>query len=240
MRRALLVSILAACQSKAPADPKAGEGAPAKAEAKAEEKAEPAARGDLRRIGFDDAQPGSVPEGFTPGETNGVGTPATWGVAADPNAPSPPNAFGVLETKNTGQTYNVALLEGDPMADVDLSVWVKAVTGEKDQGGGFAFRAKGPHDYYVARWNPIEKNVKFFVVENQLRDELAKADIDVDATKWHALRLLVEGDRFELFLDDDSVLEIRNDRLKDPGTVGLWTKADAATLFDDFVVTPLQ
>jgi hypothetical protein len=196
--------------------------------------------GELRRISFDDAKPDTVPAGFTPAETNSAGTPAKWGVVAEGSAPSSPNAFGVLETKNTGQTYNVALLEGDPVADVDIAVMVKAVTGEKDQGGGVVFRAKGAGDYYIARWNPIEKNVKFYVVKSQHRDELAKADLDIDASKWHALRVLVEGDRFELFVDEDSVLELRDTALSEAGAVGLWTKADAATLFDDLIVTPLR
>jgi hypothetical protein len=238
--RACILLVVAACQSTAQIDRTGEDKAPPPTKA-AEQPAEPAPSGGaLRRISFDDAEPGGVPAGFTPGETNSTGTPAKWGVVADPRAPSGPNVFGVLETKNTGQTYNVALLDGDPVADVDIAVMVKAVTGEKDQGGGVVFRARGPGDYYIARWNPVEKNVKFYVVRSQHREELAKADLDIDPTAWHALRVLVEGDRFELFVDEASALELRDTSLADAGAVGLWTKADAATRFDDLVITPLQ
>jgi hypothetical protein len=234
-----ILLLVGACQSTTPTD-KTTKADSAENEAVEKKAAEEKPSSDLQKIAFDDDAAGSVAKGFTPAETNTAGTPAKWGVVADATAPSQPNAFGILETKNTGQTYNCALLEGEKMTDVDVTVMVKANGGVKDQGGGIMFRAKGAADYYVGRWNPVEKNVKFFVVEAQAREELAKADIDVDPKAWHALRVLVEGDRFELFLDDASVLEHRDSTHAGPGNVGLWSKADAATLFDDLVVTPLQ
>ena len=113
------------------------------------------------------------------------------------------------------------------------------MTGETDQGGGVVLRANGAEDYYIARWNPLEKNVKFYIVRAQHRDMIAKADIDLDIGKWHALRVLAEGDRFEIFVGEATVLEVRDATLPGPGLIGLWTKADAATRFDDFVVNAL-
>jgi hypothetical protein len=241
MFRACILLLVVACQSTTPTDKKApADDKPVEKKADAPVKAEPAKKADLRKVSFDDAKVDAIPDGFTAAETNSAGTPAKWGVVAEPSAPSQPNAFGVLETKNAGQTYNVALLAGEPVTDAELSVMVKAVAGTKDQGGGVVFRAQGPGDYYIARWNPIEKNVKFFAVEAQNRTELAKADTpDADPKTWHTLRVMVEGDRFEMFLDDDSVLQVQDARLTKAGGVGLWTKADAATLFDDLTITPL-
>ena len=188
---------------------------------------------------FDNDKPDTVPPGWDLGETGAAGTPAKWGVVKQDDAPSGTNAFGVLETKNGKPTFNVALAPFQAARDVDLSVMVKPVTGELDQGGGFVLRAKGTTDYYIVRWNPLEKNVKFYKVVAGHRDMIAKADTDVDPSKWHRLRVLADGNRFEIFFDDETVLELNDTTHPNGGRIGLWTKADAATLFDDFLATAL-
>lgn len=214
---------------EAPAEPSKGEAQP---EAKAEDQPQ------LIRFDFDSVPPGPAPDRLKIAETNGAGTPASWTVRYEDDAPSPPHIFGISKTVNTGQTYNLALIEDLQLADVDVSVMLKADTGVKDQGGGVVFRAQGPTDYYVARWNPLENNARFYIVENSHRSALAKVELELDPDRWHAMRVVAEGHRFELFLDDRSVLSIEDDTF-DRGTAGLWTKSDAATWFDDFTVTPL-
>ncbi|MCR9160887.1 MAG: hypothetical protein ACE37F_10670 [Nannocystaceae bacterium] len=193
----------------------------------------------LRRWSFDAGPAGSIPAGFRVLETASKGTLATWGVVDDASAPSGGKAFGVVETKNSGQTYNLALAPNFEATDVELTVSVKATTGKQDQGGGLAFRANGARDYYIARWNPLEKNVKFYVVTAQQRTALVAADIDLDPAVWHTMRVIVEGTRMELFMDETSVLVAEDDTLGGPGSVGLWTKADAATWFDDLTAQTL-
>jgi len=200
--------------------------------------AQPEPEQPLRRWAFDGA-PGSVPTGFDVLETASAGTPATWGVMEDATAPSGDKGFGVLQTANAGQTYNVALAPGFAAADVELTVSVKATTGEQDRGGGVVFRAQGASNYYVARWNPLEGNVRFYVVVNEQRSAFKAADVDLDAAQWHTMRVVVEGERMELFMNDRSVLVAEDDTLGEPGRVGLWTKADAATWFDDFTAQEL-
>lgn len=79
-----------------------------------------------------------------------------------------------------GQVYNLAILDVPALADGELTALLEARSGQRDQGGGFAFRLRDPNNYYVARWNPLEKNVGFFVVENGARTTLAKAEVEVD------------------------------------------------------------
>ncbi len=206
---------------------------------RAEEEAPSKLDASLKRWSFDAGAPGSIPEGFRPLETASKGTPATWGVMEDKSAPSGGKGFGVLETQNEGQTYNVALAPEFEATDVELNVSLKATTGEQDQGGGVVFRAKNASDYYIARWNPLEKNVKFYVVVAEQRTALVAAEIDLDPSQWHTMRVIVEGKRMEMFMNDTSVLVAEDETLTGAGSVGLWTKADAATWFDDLTAQTL-
>ena len=199
----------------------------------------PKAKSPLERWAFDTDTAGSSPAGFELLETASAGTPAQWGVLEDPTAPSGGKGFGVLSTRNTGQTYNVALAPGFAAQDVELTVSLKPRSGTQDQGGGVVFRAQGARDYYVARWNPLEKNVRFYVVVAEQRSAFKAADLELDPTQWHTMRVLVEGPRMELFMDEDSVLVANDETLKGPGRIGLWTKADAATWFDDLTAQNL-
>ncbi len=247
----LLSSVLVACADSKPkpdGDAKA-RGADAKPPAAKDADARPSASAGTpaqepprvraegaRTWTFDDAKPGTVPEGFAPTETGGAGTPATWAVVEDPTAPTAPHAFGITKTTNTKATYNLALVEGTRYGDVDIQVMVKAGTGELDRGGGPVWRVKDEDNYYIARWNPLENNARFYIVQAGIRTALGKVELELDPTTWHSLRVVTEGAKMELFLDDKPVLRVENAELAAPGMIGLWTKADAATLFDDLSV----
>lgn len=227
------------CQKKQTRDeqPKEAAAKPERDETSAPDDTEAEAR--LTRWGFDDAEPGTIPAGLRLAETNGVGKPATWAVVDDPTAPSPPRAFGVTKATNDGQ-FNLAIVSAGPAyADVDIHVMLRAKNGERDQGGGLMYRVAGPDEYYVARWNPLENNARFYVVQDGVRSELAEVELQLDPEAWHAMRVLVEGRRMELLMDEQSVLTIEDEKLTKAGKIGLWTKTDAATLFDDLTVSPL-
>lgn len=209
---------------------------PPKVETKAAPPSPDAVTPAARTWTFDDALPGQVPVGVRVVETGGTGTPATWAVVADESAPTKPHAFGVTESRNTKKTYNLALFEGTEHADVDLQVMVKAISGQLNQGGGPIWRVKDPSNYYIARWDPVEDNAYLYVVQSGHRTALATIDIELDHEAWHALRVVAEGSRIELFIDDEPVLTVEDSSLTEPGMIGLWTKSDAATLFDDLSV----
>jgi len=207
-------------------------------DAKADAAPKPAAK-DARTWTFDDAAVGQVPAGIRVTEAGGIGTPATWAVVADPSAPTQPHAFGITESKNTKKTYNLAIVEGTSYGDVDLQVMVKAGTGVLNQGGGVMWRVKDADNYYLARWDPIEDNAYFYIVKSGVRTALAKLDLELDPASWHSLRVVAQGSRMELFIDDEPKLTAENAEHTEPGMIGLWTKSDAATMFDDLsVATP--
>lgn len=194
----------------------------------------PAPKADARTWTFD--SDGPIPAGFRVAETASVGTPATWATVKADDAPSPPTVFGVTESANAKTSYNLAIADGVSMTDVDITVMVKAVSGVKDQGGGPIWRVKDADNYYIARWNPLEKNVRFYVVQGGVRSALAAATVELPTDRYHSLRVIAEGTTMELLVNDEPVLRAEDSMHTGPGSVGLWTKADAATLFDDLSI----
>jgi hypothetical protein len=205
-----------------------------KVETKTETKVEP--KTDAKSWTFDDAKPGAVPTGIRTVQTGEASDPATWDVVAEPSAPSPPNVFGVTKTVGKNKTFNLALFEGTSWKDLDLSVALRPTSGENNQGGGVVFRAKSENDHYVARWNPVEKNFRVYALVAGARVDIAAADLDLDTTKWHVLHCVVQGDAIECFMDDEPVVRATDKTFGEAGMIGLWTKGDAATLFDDLSV----
>ncbi len=190
---------------------------------------------------FDTDETGTIPAGWTVGESNGAGTPATWATVARDDAPSAPGTFGVTATRNYGHTFNVALAQGTSARDLDLSVRVKAVSGEEDQGGGLVWRAADASNYYITRWNPLEKNFRVYFVKDGRRKQLATAPATDDVSTWHTVSVVTRGSHIDCLLDGAKLLSVDDETFSGPGQVGLWTKADAATLFDDLhleVVAP--
>jgi hypothetical protein len=117
---------------------------------------------------------------------------------------------------------------------VDLSVQMKAVAGRSDQGGGLIWRAKDAKNYYVARYNPLEDNFRVYKVVNGSRSEFQSATIKHSAG-WHTLRVTMAGDHIECYYDGKKYLDVKDSTFADAGRIGLWTKADAQTHFDDLM-----
>ena len=51
---------------------------------------------------------------------------------------------------------------------------------------------------------------------------------------WHTLRVDFEGNEFTVTFDGAKVIEATDQSFPNAGKVGVWTKADSVTLFDDF------
>lgn len=188
-----------------------------------------AAQSKLVRLwSFDADKAGAIAKGFT----NEVGE---WKVVADDTAPSKPNALA-QSAKSDRPTFNVTLISDTHYKDVDISVKMKSVAGQIDQGGGVVWRAKDAKNYYVARYNPLEDNYRVYKVENGRRTQLQNADIK-HSDGWHTLRVTMQGDHIECYYDGKKYLDHKDSTFKDAGKIGLWTKADAQTHFDDLTVS---
>ena len=176
---------------------------------------------------FDADSPGTIAKGFF----NDVGE---WKVVADPTAPSSPNVLAQL-ARNSGSTFNITLVGDTNYRDLEVSVKMKAVAGKEDQGGGLVWRAKDPKNYYVARYNPLEDNYRLYKVEKTRRSQLKSADIN-HTGGWHTLRVTMKGNLIQCYYDGQQYLEARDNTFSGAGKIGMWTKADAQTQFDDLTV----
>ncbi len=178
--------------------------------------------------GFDAQQTGAIALGFT----NEVGE---WRVVGDGSAPSKPNVLAQL-AKSERSVFNIALTSGTSYKDVDITVRLKSIAGQIDQGGGVVWRARDAKNYYIARYNPLEDNYRVYKVEDGRRIQLNTADVK-RSQGWHTLRVTMIGERIECYYDGKKYLDLSDSTFKEAGKIGLWTKADAQTHFDDLSVS---
>lgn len=156
----------------------------------------------------------------------------------DATAPSKDHVLAQL-AKNSTSTFNVVLVRDTNVQDVDIAVSFKAIGGRIDQGGGPVWRAKDGSNYYIARYNPLEDNYRVYKVVDGRRTELGSPDIGA-SPGWHDLRVVMIGNHIRGYYDGKKYLDVRDDTFKEPGQVGLWTKADAQTHFDELRVSTAQ
>ena len=180
-------------------------------------------------VNFDGMTAGKPPTGWTSTQT-GSGQ-ANWLVVQDPTAPSKPNVL-----KQSGQaTFPVSLKDDSSLKDGFVEVKFKPISGREDQAGGLVWRARDANNYYVARANALENNVTIYHTVNGRRTEAKRTRMTVAGNQWHTLRVDFQGNHFTVMLDGKSALDWSDETFKDAGKVGVWTKADSVTLFDDFV-----
>ena len=127
------------------------------------------------------------------------------------------------------------LIDGTNAKDVDLTVKVKAVEGVRDQGGGLVWRARDAKNYYLARYNPLEDNYRLYKVVGGKRTLIKNADI-THTDGWHTLRVTMTGDRIACYYDGKKYLEAKDATFPGAGKIGLWSKADAQSQFDDLTL----
>ena len=187
-------------------------------------------------IGFDDDSPGASPRGWTCGKT-GKGEPR-WTVEQDEAAPSKPNLL-----KQSGEaTYPVCLRTNSDLKDGYVEVKFKPVAGSEDQAGGVVWRAKDSDNYYIARANALEDNVVAYKTVNGKRQSLSVkgrmfgygVDVKVPKGRWCTLRVEFKGNVAIIIFNGRKLFEVQDTTLPNAGQVGVWTKADSVTLFDDF------
>jgi len=182
-----------------------------------------AQEGTKRTWNFDDEATGRIAKGFT----NEVGE---WKVAESDKGKA------LAQTaKNPNSVFNVTLISDTNAKDVDISVRMKPIAGETDQGGGLVWRAKDAKNYYLARYNPLEDNFRLYKVVEGKRTLLQNADF-THTDGWHTLRVTVSGDRMTCYYDGKKYLEGTDQTFTGSGKIGLWSKADAQSQFDDLTL----
>lgn len=138
--------------------------------------------------------------------------------------------------RSADSVFNVLVRTDVLYEDVDLQVRLKAVDGVVDQGGGVVWRVKNGQTYYVSRYNPLEDSFRFYKVVDGKRFQLGSVKAPGDQ-EWHTLRIIHKGSKISCRLDEKITIDVEDNSIRGPGRVGLWSKADAQSLFDDLQAT---
>jgi hypothetical protein len=179
-------------------------------------------------VNFDEMKTGAPPSGWTATQT-GSGE-AKWEVVADETAPSKPNVL-----KQSGEaTYPVCIKDNTSLKDGFVQVKFKPVSGKEDQAGGVIWRCKDKDNYYIARANALEDNVTIYHTVNGKRTEKKRLNTKVASGQWHTLRVDFKDNYFVVTFDGTKAFTWKDNTFREAGKVGVWTKADSVTLFDDF------
>jgi hypothetical protein len=179
-------------------------------------------------INFDTDALAAVPAGWIAGVTGRGGH--HWAVEAHASARSRPN---VLKQSGAGD-FPWCVLRGGAITDGYVEVKFMATAGKQDQAGGVVWRWKDGDNYYVARANALEDNVSLYYTQNGRRITLKYVDAPVARNQWHTLRVEFSGKEIRVALDGKPYIQVEDGHIAGAGSIGVWTKADSVTLFDDF------
>jgi hypothetical protein len=179
-------------------------------------------------VNFEDVKAGEIPKGWLAGCT-GSGTPK-WSVVADATAPSKGN---VLKQSGEGR-FPWCVRKDVSLSDGFVEVKFKPVSGKEDQAGGVIWRFKDGDNYYIARANALEDNVSLYHTEGGDRKTIKYVDAPVKKVDWNLLRVEFKGAHITVALNGKVYIDLEDTHIQNPGAVGVWTKADSVTLFDDF------
>lgn len=184
-----------------------------------------AADGAKKTWTFEDDAPGAAPKGFSPavGEWTVVTTDGGKVLAQS--------------AKNANSMFNVVLVDHTQAKDVDISVKVRALAGELDQGGGLVWRAKDAKNYYVVRFNHREDNFRVYKVVGGVRSQpFQNADVK-HHDGWTVVRVTMKGDHIQCYIDGNKYLDVYDATFQDAGKIGVWSKSDARSQFDDLTLS---
>ena len=173
----------------------------------------------------------------------GKGDSTSWKIVDDNHN----KVLAQLSSDNPNYHFNVVVYNKFITRDVELEVKLKGVAGRKDQGGGFVWRFIDKDNYYVVRANPLEDNVVLYKVVDGDRSDLPVlgkgrtygVDVKPLGNNWNTLKLKVVGNLFTVYLNNKEIFQVEDETFTNAGKIGLWTKADAVSYFDNFKVKNL-
>ena len=171
------------------------------------------------------------------GALTGQGAKAEWVVKQDETAPSGQNVLAQVSTDRTDYRFPLAIADDGSFRDLELSARFKAVSGQIDRAAGLVFRLKDANNYYIVRANALENNYRLYRVLNGRREQIAGSNVQVSSGEWHELAIVCSGNSITCYFDGEKKIEAADDTFSEAGKIGLWTKADSVTFFDNLKVT---
>lgn len=196
-------------------------------------------KGEIKLWNFDSDENGKMPNDFS-NQLTGKGGPGKWEIIKDDTGPGISNVIAQTSQEYFGYHFSMAINEKEVYGDFELIVKFKGVKGHEDQGGGPVWRYQDNNNYYIARANPLENNFRVYKVVDGKRIQMDSARLKVTSGEWHTIKILTRKNRIQCFYDGQPYLEVTDDTFLEKGKIGLWTKADAVTYFDDLEVRPIE
>lgn len=193
-----------------------------------------------RTFDFTQDAVGQPPKGFEFGHTANEGRPGQWVVRAEGSN----KYLAQTDADATRSRFPVAVVAEVAARDVDLSVRFRPVAGRVDQAAGLVWRYQNQDNYYLVRANALENNVVLYKVQNGRRADLPLKgegrtygkDSKVPRGQWGTLRVVARGPLFEIYHDGRRLFAVEDSTFPQAGKVGVWTKADSVTEFDDLTI----
>lgn len=194
-------------------------------------------------IHFDKDKTDAAPIGFTT-ELTGLGQPGVWVVLQDDAVPSQGKVLAQTNADRTGYRFPVCVYDRLRVKDADISVRLKAISGQEDQAGGLVWRYKDKDNYYIVRANALEDNIVLYKVQQGKREDLPLRNegrtygkkVKVPPGQWNTLRVTAVGNLFTVYFNGARLYEVEDNTFSEAGKVGLWTKADSVIHFDDLQI----
>ena len=192
---------------------------------------------------FSNYELGKIPSGWTQYWT-GKSETTDWRILDDNGN----KVLAQLSEEDVSGHFNEIVYDGFKVKNVELKVKVKGVKGKRDQGGGFVWRFIDADNHYIVRANPLEDNVVMYKMEKGVRTDLPLIDkgktygVEVEplSNDWNSLRLTVVDNLFTVYLNNKQLFQVRDETFTKAGKIGLWTKADAVSYFDDLQVISIK
>lgn len=187
---------------------------------------------------FETFKAGKLPSGWSQFFTGEGGT--DWKVTNDNGN----KVMAQLFSENPNKHFNIVVNDQIMAKDMELTVRLKGISGKEDQGGGFVWRFIDQNNYYIVRANPLEDNMVLYKMENGKRTDLPLVGkgktygvkVPTMGLTWHTIKLDIKSNLFTVYMDNVELFKVEDSTFPNAGKVGLWTKADAVTYFDDFKI----
>ena len=190
-------------------------------------------------IDFEHFETGPVPKDFTP-FLDGFGKDSVWQIKSEPSALSGTKVLAQTSYDQIDYRFPMLVYNDVTAKNVRVAVQFKTLSGKIDQAAGVMVRFQDPDNFYVVRANALEDTVQLYRVVEGTRHVVTGKTVHVESGKWHSLDVMIDDVHVTVFLDGQQLFDVRDDTFSTAGKVGLSTKSDGVTLFDDLQVTVLD
>jgi len=190
-------------------------------------------------IDFEHFETGPVPKDFTP-FLGGFGEDTAWQIKSEPSALSGTKVLAQTSYDQIDYRFPMLVYNDVIAKNVRVAVQFKPLSGKIDQAAGVIVRFQDPEHFYVVRANALEDTVQLYRVEEGVHHVVTSKNVHVESGNWHSLDVLIDDVHVTVFFDNQSLFDVRDDTFSTAGKIGLLTKSDGVTLFDDLQVTVLD